>query len=259
MASETLEELAKVHHLPSDEELALDAQETLFYAHFRDNPGGYFALIDKEGHLMVDDSGAPIFDPVALKAYEQDLQQMYDKIFRERTSAKPRRRFKFNDLGLKLAEVCIEHPMPIVETIPSHINEESNHFPFKIARALSYDLRYAAKLAQNDAQEYKRLVALQKPKFRTSTSGAIALSLSMMAASFAGAFLGMGLAVDQGIDRAKTEFRQETNRAINQAKDELRDELDDAVEDYSWGYFRPRRSQPASNENSNKPKPPKKD
>jgi cytochrome P450 len=238
MDSASIEELAKVLYLPSDEELAIDAQETYFHAHFSDNPGTYFALADEDGHLKVDEAGNPIFDPVAIKAYERDLQQIYDKVFRESAKAKPRRKLRFNDLGLKLTEVCTLHPMPVVKKAPSKLIDESNRFPFEIARSLLYDLRYAAKLAQNDAQEYNRLAALQNSRVGISYLGATALTLSMMAASFFGAYFGMGLAVDEGINKAKKEFREETDMAINRARDELREELDDAVSDYSWGYLR---------------------
>jgi len=216
-----LEEIAKLHRFPDADELGLDALDTEFCAYFKDRPGAFFALVD--GGQIVFNDETPVFDKGAVRAYERDLQRAYDSVMKRR-SRKPVRKMRFGTLGLKLPEICLSNPMPVMQKVSA----ESDIFPSEYARALIYDLRYAAKLALEDA-------SVNPAKLRVGFAGAAALSLSMFIAAFAGAYLGMGLAVNEGIDRAKTEFRQETNYALNRAEDQIRSAVDNAARTY--GFF----------------------
>ncbi|MBW3018821.1 hypothetical protein KY329_01375 [Candidatus Woesearchaeota archaeon] len=250
MASETLEARAKVHDLPPDDKLGLVAEDTRFYSYFHKRPNTCFALFDEEGLPVMDSDNTPVFDRGAVRAYEKDLNEIYRRVFRKATGAKPSRTLHFNELGLELADVCLAKPIPVVGRVETRGVHDSNRFPGEIARALTFDLRYAAKLALDDAESYKR-----KGYRGISYTGAVVMSFFMMLAAATGAYIGMSLAVDKGIDRVRTELRKGTDEAINKARTELREELDDAVDDYGWNYFRQNssREQP-HNENSNKPR-----
>jgi len=235
MGLKSLEEMARLQGLPTVEALGLEAMETDLYLHYKQHPGEYLVLADADGFALLDRQGDPFFDKEGLDAYHRDIQGIYDIVFEERTGERPERNLSYSEVGFRLVETCIDNPLPVISRIPADIKDESDLFPIDIARALVYDMRYAAKLAEDDAKEY-----LKKPKMvrtKVSLAGAAALSVSMMLASFIGTFFGVSYAVDYELENVKTELRQEANKAINQARRELREEIDDAVIDYTFGHY----------------------
>lgn len=177
---ETLDKLARDLALPED--VGLSLLDTRFLKYFAERPGSFFY-------------SASGFDPVGIALYEKDIQDFYDSRFSRMTGGLPSGRIRFEDEGFMMRDYARNADIPVVYDNGAASPITSVGF-FKV---LEYDLRRAAKLADDAAAAYG--LSSGKRKAKLGLGGYVGVFLCSVAASVGALFGAYSLMWDKIEDK----------------------------------------------------------